>query len=59
MAVVSFPSPSSPSPTAGIRLDGGKVITPSDADTFERPVAVFVGTGGTVTCTPANLTADV
>ena len=55
MAVVTFPAPSSPSPTAPILLDAGKAITPSDTDTFERPVAVFVGAAGTVTCTPANL----
>jgi len=59
MAVVTFPGPSSPSPTAPILLDAGKAITPSDADTFERPVAVYVGVAGTVTCTPANLGADV
>lgn len=39
--------------------DGGKAITPSDADTFQGPVAVFVGGAGVVTCTPANGGADV
>lgn len=34
-------------------------ITKSDVDTFEEPVTIYVGIGGTVTVTPAGGQADV
>lgn len=36
-----------------------KAVTKSDTDTFSGPVAIFVGSGGTVTVTPAGGQADV
>lgn len=55
MAVVPFPAPSTVSPQAPTLPDGGKAIVPSDVDTFQQPVTVYVGGAGTVTVTPANL----
>lgn len=59
MAVIAFPAPTVASPQCPVLPDGGKAITPSDADTFAQPVAVYVGGAGTITVTPANLQADV
>lgn len=36
-----------------------KAVTPSNTDTFSQPVSIFVGTGGTVTVTPAGGQSDV
>lgn len=55
MAVLTFANPTPPSQLSPVLPDGAKLITPSDADTFERPVNVWVGaTSGNVVCTPAN-----
>lgn len=59
MAVIAFPAPTTVSPQSPCLPDGAKAITPSDVDTFQQPVSVYVGGAGTVTCTPANLQADV
>ena len=60
MAVLTFANPSPPSQLAPGLPDGAKLITPSDTDTFERPVHVWVGaTAGNVVCTPANGQANV
>lgn len=59
MAVIAFPAPTVASPQCPVLPDGGKAITPSDANTFAQPVAVYVGGAGTITVTPANLQADV
>lgn len=58
MATVPFPNPTTASPQCPVLPDGAKGITPSDADTFAQPVAVYVGGAGTVTITPANQGAD-
>ena len=59
MAVIAFPAPTVASPQCPVLPDGGKAITPNDADTFAQPVSVYVGGAGTITVTPANLQADV
>lgn len=53
MAVLAFANPSPPSALAPSFPSGCKAIT-AGADTFERPVAVYVGVAGTVVFTPAN-----
>ncbi len=59
MAVVTTPSPTTASSQCPVLPDAAKVIVPSDADTFQQAVAVYVGGAGVVTCTPANGGADV
>ena len=65
MAVIdTAPGSSAPVPAAHVFAItkfpfNAKAVTKSDADTFSHPVAIFVGTGGTVTVTPAGGQADV
>jgi hypothetical protein len=54
MATVALPSPTTISPTVPGLPDGAKAVTPSDADIFAQPVAIYVGGAGVVTCVPAN-----
>lgn len=56
MAAVDNTRPVSVSGVEGIPAfpGGAKAITPSDADTFVKPVAVYVGTAGDVAVRPAN-----
>lgn len=55
MAVLTFANPTPPSELTPVLPSGGKLITPSDTNTFERPVSVWVdGTGGSIVVTPAN-----
>lgn len=57
MAVIAFPDSTSFTPTCPMLPMGAKIITPSDTDTFQRNVMVFVGGAGTVTVSPGNQTA--
>lgn len=59
MAVIACPNPTTISPQCPTVLDNALVITPNDADTFAQPVAVYVGTAGTVNCVPAGGTAAI
>lgn len=59
MAVVSLGVITKASNQCPVLPDGGKAITPSDVDTFQGSVAVYVGGAGIVTCSPANGGADV
>ena len=56
MAVIDNSSPPSQSGIPGIPTfpSAAVVITPSDADTFLKPVAVYVGATGNVRIVPAN-----
>lgn len=54
MAVVPFPDKTTFSPNCPRLPAGGKAITPSDVDTFDGPVAVYVGGAGDVMCSPEN-----
>jgi hypothetical protein len=60
MAVVAHPNPSSFG-DGGVTSfpHGGKLITPSDADTFSVPTAIRADTAGTVVVTPWNSAADI
>lgn len=59
-AVTAFNNPSQPG-AAGVTMfpDGAQEITKSDANTFARCVAVYVGGAGDVTYTPCNGGTDV
>lgn len=59
MAVIALPMSDSPSPTCPILPDAALTVTPSDANTFAGPVAIYVGGAGNVTVTPANGNTDV
>lgn len=59
MAVITMPSPTTATSACPRSPDGAKAITPSDTDTFQQGVEVFVGGAGVVTCSPANGGADV
>lgn len=59
MAVITFPSKTTISAGVPGRHDGMKALTPSDTDTYEAAVEVYVGGAGIVTCTPANGGSDV
>lgn len=59
MAVIALPGPTTASSQCPVLQDNAQAITPSDVDTFSVGVAVFVGTGGTVTCTPWARDTDV
>ena len=59
MATIALGVITTASPQCPVLPDGGKAITPSDADIFAGGVAVYVGGAGIVTCTPANGGADV
>jgi hypothetical protein len=59
MATIALGYVTSATPSCPVLPDGAKAITPSDTDTFQSPVAVFVGGAGTVTCSPANGNVDV
>lgn len=61
MAVIDNTIPPSQSGIAGIPAfpGGARTITPSDADTFVKAVAVYVGTAGDVRVLPANGDAAV
>jgi hypothetical protein len=59
MAVLAFANPTPPTSGFPSFPDGCKAITASDTDTFERPVAVYVGVAGNVSYTPANGEANV
>lgn len=55
MAVLAFANPTNYSDFVPMMPTGCKAITPSDTDTFERPVHVYVGaTAGNINCVPAN-----
>jgi hypothetical protein len=61
MASIDNTRPPSQSGIAGIPAfpSGAIAITPSDADTFLQPVAVYVGATGNVAVTPASGGANV
>lgn len=59
MAVIALGVITKASNQCPVLPDGAKAITPSDADTFQGSVAVYVGGAGVVTCSPANGGADV
>lgn len=61
MASIDNTRPASQSGVDGIPAfpSGAVAITPADADTFLKPVAVYVGGTGNVAVTPANGGADV
>lgn len=59
MAIIATPNATSPTDRHPGLPDNALAVTPSNTDTFENPVTIFVGTGGTVTVTPAGKQADV
>lgn len=59
MAVLTFDLPSARTPQVPAAPVSAKAITPSDADTYERPVGVYVGGAGSVVVSPAGGQADV
>lgn len=63
MTVISMSTPrDSTSPTGRVITSlpvNAKAVTASNTDTFDAPVSIFVGVGGTVTVTPASGQTDV
>ena len=56
MALITLPDAGVPPPTDGVRTELGNAVavTPSDANTFPKPVRLYVGGAGIVTCMPAR-----
>lgn len=60
MAAIPFTGGiSSVSPACPTLPGGMQAITPHDTNTYQGPVAVYVGGAGVVTCAPENGGADV
>lgn len=61
MAVIATPNASaSPGSAGSPRFPRNAIaVTPSNTDTFARPVTIYVGGAGDVTCTPAGGGTDV
>lgn len=57
-ALISTPS-LTPFPARPGIYDMALTVTPSDANQFSQPVAIYIGGAGNVTCTPASGGADV
>lgn len=59
MAAIALGTLTTASPQCPVKQDGAQAITPHDTNTFQAPVAVYVGGAGVVTCIPANGSASV